>query len=104
VELKAVRILENPVVIVALIVLVIVLFGAKRLPDVAKSVGSSLKIFKKEVKDLRDGDDDRPASAPQGDASTQQQAPQAQAQPAPETVRPPANDGTTPSGSSSSTS
>jgi sec-independent protein translocase protein TatA len=101
VELKAVRILENPVVIVALIVLVIVLFGAKRLPDVAKSVGSSLKIFKKEVKDLRDGDDDRPASAPQGDATTQQ-APQAQS--APETVRPPANDGTTPSGSSSSTS
>jgi sec-independent protein translocase protein TatA len=91
VELKAVRILENPVVIVALIVLVIVLFGAKRLPDVAKSVGSSLKIFKKEVKELRDDDaDDRPAS-PQ--AQPPQQAPSAQTPTAPvDPVDPPAGD------------
>ena len=40
--------------IVLLLIIVIVLFGAKRLPDVAKSVGQSLKIFKSEVKDLRD--------------------------------------------------
>ncbi|MBO3102697.1 Sec-independent protein translocase subunit TatA [Cellulomonas fengjieae] len=39
------------VLIVLLVVLL--LFGAKRLPDLAKSVGQSMKIFKHEVKDLR---------------------------------------------------
>ncbi len=39
-----------------LLVVIILLFGAKRLPDLAKSVGQSLKIFKSEVKDLTDDD------------------------------------------------
>ncbi|WP_343572066.1 Sec-independent protein translocase subunit TatA [Mycobacterium sp.] len=34
-------------------VLVIVLFGAKRLPDAARSLGKSLRIFKAEVKELQ---------------------------------------------------
>jgi sec-independent protein translocase protein TatA len=33
-------------------VLVIVLFGAKRLPDAARSLGKSLRIFKSEVREL----------------------------------------------------
>lgn len=37
-----------------LLVVVLLLFGAKRLPDLAKSVGQSLKIFKNEIKDLTD--------------------------------------------------
>lgn len=41
------------------LVIVLLLFGAKRLPDLAKSVGQSLKIFKKEIKELND--DDTPA-------------------------------------------
>ena len=45
--------------IIVLVVVVLLLFGAKRLPDLARSVGQSLKIFKSEVKDLRD--DDKPA-------------------------------------------
>ena len=40
-----------------LIVVVLLLFGAKRLPDLAKSVGQSLKIFKKEIKELQEDDD-----------------------------------------------
>jgi sec-independent protein translocase protein TatA len=35
----------------------VLLFGAKRLPDGARSLGRSLRIFKTEVKGL--GDDDR---------------------------------------------
>jgi len=52
-------------VIVVLIILVL-LFGAKRLPDMAKSVGQSLKIFKSEIKDLKADDAPAPtvASAP----------------------------------------
>ena len=34
-------------------VLVVVLFGAKRLPDAARSLGKSLRIFKYEVRELQ---------------------------------------------------
>ena len=40
---------RNPAWWGALILLVIVLFGAKRLPDAAKSIGQSLKVFKSEM-------------------------------------------------------
>jgi sec-independent protein translocase protein TatA len=42
-------------VILAIVVLV---FGAAKLPDLARSSGQALRIFKTETKDLRDGDDD----------------------------------------------
>lgn len=45
---------------VILLVIVLLLFGAKRLPDLAKSVGQSMKIFKKEIKELQE--DDAPAA------------------------------------------
>jgi|694.fasta_scaffold116555_2 sec-independent protein translocase protein TatA len=40
---------RNPALWAALILLVIVLFGAKRLPDAVKSVAQSLKAFKSEM-------------------------------------------------------
>ena len=40
-------------VILAIVVLV---FGAAKLPDLARSTGQALRIFKTETKDLRDGD------------------------------------------------
>nr|WP_155856009.1 Sec-independent protein translocase subunit TatA [Cellulomonas sp. URHD0024] len=52
----------GPVHVIILLAVVILIFGAKRLPDVAKSVGQSMKIFKNEVKDLRT-DDAPPADA-----------------------------------------
>lgn len=42
---------------VVIIVLVLLLFGAKRLPDLARSVGRSMRIFKSEVDELRRDDD-----------------------------------------------
>ena len=39
---------DSPAAII-LLLLVIVLFGARRLPDAAKSVGKSIKIFKSEL-------------------------------------------------------
>lgn len=39
---------DSPAAII-LLLLVIVLFGAKRLPDAAKSVGKSIKVFKSEM-------------------------------------------------------
>ena len=35
-----------------LLLVVVILFGAKRLPDSARSLGRSLRIFKSEVKEL----------------------------------------------------
>lgn len=35
-----------------LILVVVILFGAKRLPDLARALGRSLRIFKSEVKEL----------------------------------------------------
>ncbi|MEU4364878.1 Sec-independent protein translocase subunit TatA [Promicromonospora sp. NPDC023987] len=49
---------------IVLLVVVLLLFGSTRLPGLAKSVGQSMKIFKKEIKDLRDdGSDDADRSA-----------------------------------------
>lgn len=43
-------------VILAIVVLV---FGAAKLPDLARSSGQALRIFKTETKGLRDDDDDK---------------------------------------------
>ena len=46
-------------------VLVVVLFGAKRLPDAARSLGKSLRIFKSEVRELQsDGKSNTPVAPP----------------------------------------
>jgi sec-independent protein translocase protein TatA len=45
--------------IVILVLVIALLFGAKRLPDAARGLGRSLRIFKSEVKQMQD--DDRPA-------------------------------------------
>jgi sec-independent protein translocase protein TatA len=54
--------------IVVLLLLIVVLFGYKRLPDVTRSLGRSMRIFKSEVESLRDDDDKKdkpkPASPP----------------------------------------
>jgi sec-independent protein translocase protein TatA len=54
----------KPVHILILVIVIILLFGAKRLPDLARSVGQSLKIFKSEVKDLTDDKDKDAPVAP----------------------------------------
>ncbi|AOD23245.1 Sec-independent protein translocase subunit TatA [Rhodococcus pyridinivorans] len=47
--------------IVALVV--VILFGSKKLPDAARGLGRSLRIFKSEVKEMQN--DDARASTPQ---------------------------------------
>ncbi len=41
--------LENPVHIAILLVVVLLLFGAKRLPEVGRSLGSGLRGFKDSI-------------------------------------------------------
>jgi sec-independent protein translocase protein TatA len=55
--------LDQPSHWLFIIIVLVVLFGAKRLPDSAKSIAKSLKVFKTELKDT--GDDtksDKPES------------------------------------------
>ena len=44
--------LREPSHLLLLILVVVLLFGAKRLPDSARALGRSLRIFKSEVKEL----------------------------------------------------
>ena len=40
--------------LVVLLLVILVLFGSKKLPDAARGLGRSLRIFKSEVSELRD--------------------------------------------------
>jgi sec-independent protein translocase protein TatA len=53
----------GPWEIVLLLLLALLLFGAKRLPEIGRSVGSSMREFKDAVTH-GSKDDERPASAP----------------------------------------
>ncbi|HEY3754069.1 MAG TPA: Sec-independent protein translocase subunit TatA [Pseudonocardiaceae bacterium] len=53
-------------------VLIILLFGAKRLPDAARGIGKSMRIFKAETRGLQD-DDAAAAASPAPQATPQQQ-------------------------------
>jgi sec-independent protein translocase protein TatA len=52
-----------------LAVVVVVLFGYKKLPDAARSVGRSLRIFKTEIKGMGEDDKVRAANAQQAEAA-----------------------------------
>lgn len=55
--------------LIILVLVVVVLFGAKRLPDAARSIGKSMKIFKAETKDMR-GEQSEEGSAEADTAKT----------------------------------
>jgi len=55
----------GPQEIFVILLLLLLLFGAKRLPDLARSLGQGVKEFRKSVKDISedvDAGDDRPSS------------------------------------------
>jgi len=61
------RLFDSPAALL-LILVVILLFGSKKLPDVARGVGRSLRIFKAETKGLMTDDEGQsvpPAVPPQ---------------------------------------
>ncbi|WP_019877211.1 Sec-independent protein translocase subunit TatA [Sporichthya polymorpha] len=60
----------GPLELTLILVIVVLLFGAKRLPETAKSVGQSLKIFKKTI-----SEDDEKKDAPREVTSNDDVAP-----------------------------
>ena len=70
---------DSPWKILIVAVVLIVLFGSKKLPDAARSLGKSMRILKTEVHDMREGDDE-PKPAPALTAQPAQPAEPTQAQ------------------------
>ena len=60
---------DSPWKILIVAVVIIVLFGSKKLPGAARSLGQSMRILKREVQDLHEDEKETPAqdgtSAPQ---------------------------------------
>lgn len=55
---------ERPGFWIVLVVLILLLFGAKRLPDLSRSVGRSLRIFKAETEGLRNENESTTTATP----------------------------------------
>jgi sec-independent protein translocase protein TatA len=67
--------------ILVIIALILLLFGAKRLPDAARGLGRSMRIFKAETKGLA-GEADASAAGTSAPATPASPAPVGPAQPA----------------------
>ena len=48
--------LREPSHLLLILLVVVVLFGSRRLPDAARGLGRSMRIFKAEVKQMKDDD------------------------------------------------
>ncbi|AYL35167.1 Sec-independent protein translocase subunit TatA [Streptomyces sp. PDY-4] len=66
--------------IILILVVIILLFGAKKLPDMARSLGKSARILKSEAKAMKEDKSSAPADPP---ASGEQSAAQRTIQAAP---------------------
>jgi sec-independent protein translocase protein TatA len=67
---------DSPWKVLIIAALLIVFFGARKLPAAAHSLGKSMRILKREVSGLHEDDDDEPATSPAVQAAPAQlQAP-----------------------------
>lgn len=56
--------------LIIILVIVVLLFGAKKIPDLAQGVGKGIKNFKKAMKD----DDEKPVAAEESKEKIEQEA------------------------------
>ncbi|WP_178945660.1 Sec-independent protein translocase subunit TatA [Kocuria sp. TGY1127_2] len=52
------RLFDHPIYLLILLVIILLLFGAPKLPGMARSLGQSMRIFKSEVKEMKDDKDE----------------------------------------------
>lgn len=52
------RLFDNPMVVIMILLVIVLLFGAPKLPGMARSLGQSMRIFKSEVREMKDDDKD----------------------------------------------
>ena len=55
---------DSPWKVLIIAVVVLVMFGSKKMPDAARSLGRSMRILKAEVSNLHDDEKPEPAAAP----------------------------------------
>lgn len=72
----------GPWEILIIAVVIVLLFGARKMPQMARSLGQSMRILKAETKGMRKDDDDEAPAAPQ--QAQAQQLPPAAPAPAPQ--------------------
>ncbi|WP_449372789.1 Sec-independent protein translocase subunit TatA [Arthrobacter psychrolactophilus] len=64
------KLFESPWAITIIIIVVLLLFAAPKLPGMARSLGQSMRIIKSEVKEMKnDGKDETPSAAPKASAA-----------------------------------
>ncbi|WP_238999454.1 Sec-independent protein translocase subunit TatA [Segeticoccus rhizosphaerae] len=54
---------DSPVHLLILLLVIVIVFGWKKLPDAARSVGRSMRIFKAEVEEMKGEDKGRRSAA-----------------------------------------
>jgi sec-independent protein translocase protein TatA len=68
---------DSPLKVLIIAVVVLILFGSRKMPDAARSLGRSMRILKSEVSKIHDDDDEQPepaTQAPQAVTAPTQQA------------------------------
>jgi sec-independent protein translocase protein TatA len=66
----------GPTEIILILLVIVLLFGAKKLPELARGSGRALRIFKAETKGLLDDDDDDIKESEKTEAQKQLEAQQ----------------------------
>jgi sec-independent protein translocase protein TatA len=64
---------DSPLKVLIIAIVVLVLFGSRKMPDAARSLGRSMRILKSEVSKIHD-DDEQPEPATQTQTEAQAQA------------------------------
>jgi len=80
------NLLDHPVNLLIVVLVIAVLVGWKRLPDVARSLGRSMRIFKSEVEEMKTDGKSKPSAASRDTVNGETVHPTAD-----ETVQPTAN-------------
>lgn len=60
----------GPMEIILILVVILLLFGFKKLPDAARSIGKSARVFKAEVSEMKEEDRQREAEKSARDSGT----------------------------------
>ena len=63
------RLFDSPMMLLAILLVIVLLFGAPKLPGMARSLGQSLRIFKSEIGQLKADDAPQPTDSDQPGAT-----------------------------------
>ena len=59
------RLFDSPATLLVVLLVVLLLFGAPKLPGMARSLGQSMRILKSEVKEMKKDDEPSGSTSPE---------------------------------------